>query len=69
LVDERGNDVGERHPGEAAISRALATRVITAILLHTAAAMTPDGWMDSGDLAYWANGELFITGRLKGLHH
>ncbi|MBI3028020.1 MAG: 1-acyl-sn-glycerol-3-phosphate acyltransferase, partial [Candidatus Rokubacteria bacterium] len=24
-----------------------------------------DGWMDSGDLGYWADGELFITGRQK----
>jgi 1-acyl-sn-glycerol-3-phosphate acyltransferase len=24
-----------------------------------------DGWMDSGDLGYWADGELFITGRVK----
>jgi len=31
----------------------------------TAAITTEDGWMDSGDLAYWANGEIFITGRLK----
>ena len=26
-----------------------------------------DGWMDSGDLGYWAEGELFITGRQKDL--
>jgi 1-acyl-sn-glycerol-3-phosphate acyltransferase len=26
-----------------------------------------DGWMDSGDLGYWADGELFITGRQKDL--
>ena len=26
-----------------------------------------DGWMDSGDLGYWADGELFITGREKDL--
>jgi len=31
----------------------------------TAAIMTEDGWMDSGDLAYWADGEIFVTGRLK----
>src|SRR3990172_4269249 len=24
-----------------------------------------EGWMDSGDLGYWADGELFITGRQK----
>jgi len=26
-----------------------------------------DGWMDSGDLGYWADGELFITGRRKDM--
>ena len=26
-----------------------------------------DGWMDSGDLGYWADDELFITGRVKDL--
>ncbi|HEX3868762.1 MAG TPA: AMP-binding protein [Gemmatimonadaceae bacterium] len=29
--------------------------------------IAPDGWLDSGDLAYRANGELFITGRIKDL--
>ncbi|MDE2179908.1 MAG: AMP-binding protein [candidate division NC10 bacterium] len=26
-----------------------------------------DGWMDSGDLGYWAEGELFIAGRQKDI--
>jgi 1-acyl-sn-glycerol-3-phosphate acyltransferase len=30
-------------------------------------AVMHDGWMDSGDLGYWADGELFITGREKDL--
>ena len=30
-------------------------------------AVLHDGWMDSGDLGYWADGELFITGREKDL--
>jgi 1-acyl-sn-glycerol-3-phosphate acyltransferase len=30
-------------------------------------AVRRDGWMDSGDLGYWADGELFITGRQKDL--
>jgi acyl-CoA synthetase (AMP-forming)/AMP-acid ligase II len=33
---------------------------VTAAVLH-------DGWMDSGDLGYWAEGELFITGRRKDM--
>ena len=31
----------------------------------TSAVTTIDGWMDSGDLGYQANGELYITGREK----
>ncbi len=30
-------------------------------------AVLHDGWMDSGDLGYLANGELFVTGRRKDL--
>jgi 1-acyl-sn-glycerol-3-phosphate acyltransferase len=30
-------------------------------------AVLRDGWMDSGDLGYWADGEIFITGRQKDL--
>ncbi|MBI1736796.1 MAG: AMP-binding protein [Candidatus Rokubacteria bacterium] len=26
-----------------------------------------DGWMDSGDLGYWAGGELYVTGRRKDI--
>jgi 1-acyl-sn-glycerol-3-phosphate acyltransferase len=31
------------------------------------AAVRRDAWMDSGDLGYWADGELFITGRRKDM--
>jgi 1-acyl-sn-glycerol-3-phosphate acyltransferase len=30
-------------------------------------AVRHDGWMDSGDLGYWSEGELFVTGRRKDL--
>ena len=33
----------------------------------TAAITRPGGWLDSGDLAYRAEGELFVTGRRKDL--
>jgi fatty-acyl-CoA synthase len=31
----------------------------------TQAVARADGWIDSGDLGYWAHGDLFITGRTK----
>ena len=31
----------------------------------TAAVLDADGWMDSGDLGYVADGELYVTGRVK----
>jgi 1-acyl-sn-glycerol-3-phosphate acyltransferase len=30
-------------------------------------AVLRDGWMDSGDLGYWADGDLYVTGRQKDL--
>ncbi len=34
---------------------------------QTTATVRRDGWMDSGDLGYWADGELYITGRRKDM--
>ena len=31
----------------------------------TAAVRRGDGWIDTGDLGYWADGDLFVTGRVK----
>jgi fatty-acyl-CoA synthase len=33
----------------------------------TAAVLEPDGWLDTGDLAYLVDGEVVITGRSKDL--
>jgi acyl carrier protein len=65
IVDEQGRELDERIQGRL-FFRGLSK---TAGYFHnpdaTAAAITDDGWVDSGDLAYWANGELYITGRSK----
>ena len=34
---------------------------------ETAQALCPDGWLDTGDLGYFADGEIVITGRAKDL--
>ncbi|MBZ4420124.1 AMP-binding protein [Myxococcus sp. RHSTA-1-4] len=66
IVDESGHPVGERIRGHIEFRgpsvtpgyyrNAMATRRV----LH-------DGWMDSGDLGYLADGELYVTGRSKEL--
>ena len=33
----------------------------------TAEVMLEDGWMDTGDMGYWLDGEIVITGRSKDL--
>jgi len=35
--------------------------------LATQAAFTDDGWLDTGDLGYWMDGQIVVTGRFKDL--
>lgn len=65
LADEEGNTLGERLQGRLYFRGPSMTSGYFRNPKATAAIMTEDGWMDSGDLAYWANGEIFVTGRLK----
>jgi fatty-acyl-CoA synthase len=65
IVGEDGQPVGERTQGRL-LFRGLSR---TSGYFHnpqaTSAVIDADGWMDSGDLAYWANGEIYVTGRRK----
>lgn len=65
LVDDEGRIVGERVQGRVFFRGPSRTSGYFRNPKATAAITTEDGWMDSGDLGYWANGELFVTGRLK----
>ena len=67
LVDERQRDVAERVVGRLIFRGPSCTAGYYRNPEATARAISDDGWIDSGDLAYRANGELFITGRLKDL--
>jgi 1-acyl-sn-glycerol-3-phosphate acyltransferase len=66
LVDDQGREVGERVEGRLEFRGPSATHGYfrkpeqTARLLH-------DGWLDSGDRAYRADGDVFITGRVKDI--
>ena len=66
IVDDNRQPLAERHVGHIEFRGASATVGYyrnpeqTAHLVH-------DGWLDSGDLGYLADGELFVTGRTKDL--
>jgi fatty-acyl-CoA synthase len=65
LLDEGGRELGERVQGRLFFRGLSRTPGYYHNPKATSATMTSDGWMDSGDLAYWADGELYVTGRLK----
>ena len=64
IVDAAGRPVGERTEGRIEFRGPSVTAGYFRNPVATRAALR-DGWMDSGDLGYWADGELFITGRQK----
>jgi 1-acyl-sn-glycerol-3-phosphate acyltransferase len=66
IVDAAGAVLGDRIEGQIEFRGPSVTAGyfrrpdLTQAALH-------DGWMDSGDLGYWAEGELYVTGRRKDL--
>jgi 1-acyl-sn-glycerol-3-phosphate acyltransferase len=66
-VDETGAEVPERTVGRLVFRGPSATAGYFRKPEATAAITLPGGWLDSGDLAYVADGEVFIAGRLKDL--
>jgi 1-acyl-sn-glycerol-3-phosphate acyltransferase len=66
VVDEAGRELPERREGHlqfrgpSATSGYFRNSEATRALFH-------DGWLDSGDLAYIAGGELYVTGRVKDI--
>jgi 1-acyl-sn-glycerol-3-phosphate acyltransferase len=66
VVDRKGRPLGEREEGRIEFCGPSVTAGYWRNPTATRAARR-DGWMDSGDLGYWANGDLFITGRAKDL--
>lgn len=66
IVDEAGHPLGERVEGELQFRGPSAMRGYYRNPQATQAAQC-QGWNRTGDLGYWADGELFITGRIKDL--
>lgn len=67
IRDDKGTVLGERVQGRIWFRGPSQTEGYFRNPDATAAVMDAEGWMDSGDLGYWAAGELFITGRVKDL--
>jgi 1-acyl-sn-glycerol-3-phosphate acyltransferase len=66
IVDEAGNEVGERVEGRLEFRGPSATSGYFRNPEETKRLFRGD-WLDSGDRAYVAEGELFITGRVKDI--
>jgi 1-acyl-sn-glycerol-3-phosphate acyltransferase len=67
LVDELGNEVDERMEGRLWFRSPSATAGYYRNPEATKALMRGNGWLDSGDRAYLADGEIYITGRAKDI--
>ena len=65
VVDDAGRPVDERQRGRILFRGPSRTDGYFRNPQATAAVIDAAGWMDSGDLGYTVNGELFVTGRLK----
>jgi 1-acyl-sn-glycerol-3-phosphate acyltransferase len=67
IVDDAGNDVPERIEGRLWFRSLSSTSGYYRNPAATAAMLRDAGWLDSGDRAYFADGEIFITGRAKDI--
>ncbi len=67
IVDEQGGALPERRQGRISFRGPSMTAGYFRNPAATAAVLSLDGWMDSGDLGYVAAGELYVTGRVKDI--
>ena len=66
IVDpSSGRELGERREGRLQFRGPSATGGYFKNEAATRSLLTEDGWLDSGDLAYVAEGEVYVTGRIK----
>ncbi len=67
VVDAGGRAVAERVVGRIQFRGESATPGYYRHEDETARLIGPGGWHETGDLGYWADGELFVSGRVKDL--
>lgn len=67
IVDEKGSRMPERSEGKVQFRGPSVTSGYYKNPEATRELVREDGWLDSGDLGYIADGELYITGRAKDL--
>jgi fatty-acyl-CoA synthase len=65
IVDAQGGTLAERREGQLWFRGPAATSGYYRNPEATRELMREGDWLDSGDLAYWGEGELYITGRAK----
>ena len=65
LVDDAGAEVAPDHVGHLLMRGDNVTRGYFRNPEANAAAISADGWLRTGDLALWHDGELYVTGRSK----
>ena len=67
VVDGTGRPAGDRREGHVQFRGPSATSGYYRNADATRELVRDDGWLESGDLGYFADGELFLTGRRKDL--
>ncbi|MBU3870717.1 AMP-binding protein [Streptomyces sp. 4503] len=67
IRDPHGDALGERAVGEVWVRGPSVAHGYVAAPQETRTSFLPDGWLRTGDLGYLAEGELFVTGRVKDL--
>ncbi len=67
IRDFEDNVLGQRQVGRICLKGASVTPGYFHNALATQAAFTKDGWLDTGDLGYWLDDQLVVTGRFKDL--
>lgn len=67
IRDEHGRELGDRRQGQLFFRSGSSLREYFRNQEATREIKSEDGWVNTGDLAYLADGELYITGRAKDL--